>query len=167
VGHDLDGYGDVALEHSVAVEWRRHGYVDSELLAESFQELYVIKWKSGLIFVMLPHEQQKEVVITASHVCGRNDGSLLEPVYIWENVMGWYQVLDCRSGMYTFKTQSDLETWLREAARGHKLPWIEWYVVPGIVTDEDSWIDVVKRAEIGEIGPTPDEVIDQVLRLTA
>jgi hypothetical protein len=49
---------------------------------------------------------------------------------------------------------------------GHKLPWAEWYVIPGEVDLEDKWFDVVKRAEPGHFGPNVDEVIDQVLQLT-
>ncbi len=165
VGYNISGFGDIALEHSIGVKRHRHGYVDDELI-EQFQEVYVIRWKGGYIFIMLPNESAKDVVITAPQVCGRCGTTLTESVYIWRNIIGWYHVLDCRHGTQIFETLSDLETWLYERAEGRKLPWNEWYVVEGMVSDEDEWIDTVKRAAVGELGPAPHEVVELVRRLT-
>jgi hypothetical protein len=33
-----------------------------------------------------------------------------------------------------------METWLYEIAEGKKLPWSEWYVVGGMVSDEYEWV---------------------------
>jgi hypothetical protein len=164
VGFDVIGFGDISLEYSIAVERRRRGYIDADLLAEQFQELYVITWKGGYIFTTLPNERQKEVVIVGPQVCGRTN-PLLEPVYIWRDVVGYFKVLDCKSGSYIFVTLDEFEKWLWEAAEGRKLPWDEWYVI-GTVTEEDRWIDAIKRAEAGEFGPTPDDVVELVRKLT-
>jgi hypothetical protein len=164
VGYDIGGFGDVALEHSVGVKRRRRGHVDNELFTE--QELYVVRWKGGYIFITLPNENKKDVVITAPQVCGRCGATLMEPVYIWRDIIEWYHVLDCRHGTQIFETISDLETWLYEEAEGGKLPWSEWYVVEGIVDSDEDWIDAVKRAVVGELGPAPHEVIELVRRLT-
>jgi hypothetical protein len=164
VGYDVIGFGDISLEYSIAVEQRRRGYIDAELLAEQFQELYVITWKGGYIFTTLPNERQKEVVIVGPQVCGRTN-PLLEPVYIWRDVVGHFRVLDCKSGSYIFVTLDEFERWIWEATEeGRKLPWNEWYVIPGIVADE-RWIDVIKRAEAGAFGPTPDDVVELVRKL--
>jgi len=157
VGYDVIGFGDISLEYSIAVERRRRGYIDAELLAEHFQERHVITWKGGYIFITLPNELQKEVVIVGPQVCGRG----VETIYIWNNLLGWYKVLDCKGGLYTFTTLEEFEKWLWEATEGQKLPWDEWYVI-GIVTEEDGWIDAIKRAEAGEFGPTPDDVVELV-----
>jgi hypothetical protein len=162
VGYDVISYGDVSLEHSVAVVQRRRGYIDAELLAEHFEERYVVQWKGGYIFITVPNERQKEVVIVGPQVCGRTN-PLLEPIYIWRNVVGHYHVLDCKSGSYIFETD-EFERWVWEAAEGRKLPWYEWYVIPGVT--EDGWIDAVKRAEAGEFAPTPDDVVELVRKLT-
>ncbi len=165
VGYDIGGIGDVALHHSIEVKRHRHGYIDAEF-AERFQELYVVRWRGGYIFVTLPNEGVKEIVIAAPQVCRRCGATLTEPIYIWRNLIGWYHVLDCRYGTQIFETLGDLETWLYEKAEGRKLPWSEWYVMEGIVVSDEDWIDVIKRAEPGEFGPTPDEVIELVRRLT-
>jgi hypothetical protein len=157
VGYDISGVGDLSIEHSIAVRRRRRGYVDDELA-----ELYVVRLKSGFVFVTLPNESEEEIVIVAPQVCGR---TLQEPVYIWQNELGWYYVLDCNHGIKLFETLDELEVWLHERAEGKKLPWGEWYVL-GVVTDEDEWIDVVKRAVPGEFGPTPQEVVELVHKLT-
>jgi hypothetical protein len=162
VGYDVGGFGDVALEHSIEVKRRRRGYVDAEL-AERFQESYVIRWKSGYIFIMLPNEGAKEVVITAPQVCGRCGATLMEPIYIWRDIVEWYHVLDCRYGTRIFETASDLEAWLYEESEGGKLPWVEWYVVGGAVDGDEDWVDAVKRAVVG--GPAPNDV-ELIRRLT-
>jgi hypothetical protein len=162
VGHNVDRYGDVALEHSVAVRQHRHGYVDAKQRLQ-----YVVRWRGGLVFTTLPNESEKKVLIAAPQVCVRACNPLMEPVYIWKDAtVEWYEVLDCRSRFHIFLTLEELENWLYEEAEGYKLPWAEWYVIPGEVDLEDKWFDVVKRAEPGHFGPNVDEVIDQVLQLT-
>jgi len=164
VGFNISGFGDIALEHSIEVKRRRHGYVDAELAERHFQELYVVRWKGNYIFVTLPNENAKEVTIVAPLVC-RHRGIEMTDVYIWRNIIGWYHILDCGSGTQVFETLSDMETWLYEIAEGKKLPWSEWYVVGGMVSDEYE-VDVIKRAEVGEFAPAPHEVIELVRRLT-
>ncbi len=164
VGYNISGLEDIALEHSIEVQRRRYGYVDAKLV-EQFQELFVVRWKSGYIFVTLPNESMKRITIAAPQVCGRGI-ELMEPVYIWKDTIEWYYVLDCSYGKQIFETLSDLETWLYEKTEGRKLPWNEWYVVEGVVNDEDEWIDAIKRAVMGELGPAPHEVVKLVRRLT-
>jgi hypothetical protein len=157
IGYNIHGFGDTTLRYSIDVVRRGRGYVDAD------QE-YVILQKNSNIFVMLPNEGKEEVVFTAPLICRRCNMALMEPVYIWRDIIGWYHILDCRNGTYLFESLDELETWLHETKDGRKLPWGEWYVV-GVVAD-DEWVDAVKRAVPGELGPTPHEVIELVRRLT-
>ncbi|MFZ8837616.1 MAG: hypothetical protein ACO2PM_01510 [Pyrobaculum sp.] len=40
--------------------------------------------------------------------------------------------------------------------------WVNWFVVPGTVSDGEEWPAAVRRAVRGKFIPTPDDVIEPV-----
>jgi len=149
IGHYVDGLEDRSIEYDVFVKRHRHGYVVTD---------YVVRWQNGFIFVTLPNERQKEVVIVAPQICGRHD-PLQEPIYIWRDTSGQYYVLDCANKLYKFKTLSDLENWIKK-----EMPQREWYVIPGI-SGKEEWNTVIRKAK-SYYRPSPDEVVEIIRRLT-
>ena len=160
IGHYVDGLEDRSVEYDVFVKRYWHGYVDVAYADDD--HLYVVRWQNGFIFVTLPNERQKEVVIVAPQVCGRHVDPLQEPVYIWRDASGRYYVLDCANKLYEFETLDDLENWIKKELRMRR----EWYVIPGKLSSKEEWNTVVRKAKMGDHRPNPDEVVEIIRRLT-
>jgi hypothetical protein len=161
VGHYVNGTEDNVVEYDVTARLHWHGYV----IEESGKDLPHVLWtRGGFIFVTLPHEHRKDVIVVAPHVCRRTD-PLLEPVYIWRNAEGRYGVLDCGGGLETF-TRKQFEKWVWSMVRENDtIHWPEWYVV-GTVSSNEKWLTVVMQAVCGSAYPTPEEVftlVDELL----
>ncbi len=168
IGHYIDGLEDRSVEYDIALQRIFDGYVDEELDKKLHYPPYVLWLRGGLIFITLPHEPNAEIVITAPQVCERAD-PLREPVYIWRDSAGRFNILSCVEGFYVFQTREEFEDWVKSAADHEKtvptMRWANWFVVPGTVGGNEEWSTVVRQAVRGNFVPTPDDVIELVRKL--
>jgi len=170
IGYYIDGYEDRSIEYDIALKRSWGGYVDEELDEKLHYPPYVIQRRVGVILVTLPHEHKEEVVIEAPQVCGRTN-PLYESVLIWRNIVGYFNVLDCGAGLFSFRTRDEFEDWVTASVctEDHERPlihWPDWFVIPGIVSGDEEWSSVVKRAVRGKYYPSPEDVITLVRKAT-
>ena len=163
VGYYIDGFGDRSIEYSIAMKRVWCGYVDEELEEKFNDHLPHVLWPmDGRIFVALPHKFKKDTVISAPQVCGRTV-PMWEPVYIWRDVVGYFNVLDCGTGLEVFRTREEFENWIK--ARIDEYSWLSWYVIPDIVNSDEEWHEAIGRAVRGRPNPTLDDVLEFVRKL--
>jgi hypothetical protein len=166
VGYYIDGMEDREIIYDIAVKLSGDSYVDEELDEKLHYTPYVVQWGGGVILITLPHEYRKEVLITAPQICDRAEHPLWEPVYIWRDTVGYFNVLDCGAGLDAFKTWEEFKAWVEaRVCTDHErslIHWPVWYVIPGAVSDAEDWSDAVRRAVRGRYNPTPDDVIEHV-----
>jgi len=153
VGHYIDGIEDRRIEYNIVVKRVWRGYVDED---ERHHSPYVLWLAGGYIFIALPHRGKEEIVIAAPQVCLATD-PLREPVYIWRDTE--YRILDCGGWLYSFKTWEEFEAWIKTRVNHEFIHWMEWYIIPGAVGNEE-WLAAVRRAIRGPPYPTADEVLE-------
>jgi hypothetical protein len=155
IGYYIDGMEDREIVYDIVVKKVWRGYVDEEL-SERHHSPYVLWLAGGYIFIALPHRGKEEIVIVAPQVCLATD-PLREPVYIWHDTA--YRILDCGGWLYSFKAWEEFEAWIKTRVNHEFIHWMEWYVIPGAVGNEE-WLTSIRRAIRGPPYPTADEVFE-------